>query len=317
MAITFLGTSSGGGPTEHRNCSSLLVDALGSGELWMVDCAEGTTRQFAYTRDVRPLQVKKIFITHMHADHVMGIIGFLRNVLFPQPVLGSGPDREPDAPPKVHVYGPAGIRTFIRTIFTLTVSNSGDRYTCHELLRRGDPITSCAPDLLHDSEAPGTDIHADEDGLWKDVLTARGTYADIVVDVAPIAHRAPSFGYVFRETAPPLRKLVILGDTSDPSPAIPLCENPPPSILVHEATDAHIPPAIDRRQNRPPATVLARTLARGHSTPAMAGAFARRVRAERLVLNHVGGRFPFPAGSSTDWKARIMREFARQATDAW
>ncbi|KAI3998040.1 hypothetical protein K525DRAFT_275696 [Schizophyllum commune Loenen D] len=49
----------------------------------------------------------------------------------------------------------------------------------------------------------------------------------------------------------------------------------------------------------------------------MAGAFAREVQAERLVLNHVGGRFPFPAESTTDWKARIMREFERQATDAW
>ncbi|KAL1717274.1 beta-lactamase-like protein [Schizophyllum commune] len=98
MAITFLGTSSGGGPTEHRNCSSLLVDCCGNGDLWMVDCAEGTTRQFMFTRDVRPMQVKKIFITHMHVDHVMGIIGFLRNVLFPLPVLGSGPDRDPNAP---------------------------------------------------------------------------------------------------------------------------------------------------------------------------------------------------------------------------
>ena len=27
--------------------------------------------------------------------------------------------------------------------------------------------------------------------------------------------------------------------------------------------------------------------------------------------------FPFPADSTTDWKARIMREFERQATEAW
>ncbi|KAL1755372.1 beta-lactamase-like protein [Schizophyllum commune] len=317
MAITFLGTSSGGGPTEHRNCSSLLVDCCGNGDLWMVDCAEGTTRQFMFTRDVRPMQVKKIFITHMHVDHVMGIIGFLRNILFPLPVLGSGPDRDPNAPPKVHVYGPAGIRNFIRTIFNMTESNSGDRYVAHELLRPGDATTSCAPDVLHMSEAPGRDIAAGEDGLWRGFLTAHGTYGDIVVDAAPIAHRVPSFGYVFRETAPPLRKLVVLGDTSDPAPVAPLCRDPPPSVLVHEATDAHIPPSIDRRQRREPDTVLQRTLARGHSIPAMAGAFARQVRAERLVLNHVGGRFPFPADSTTDWKARIMREFERQATEAW
>ena len=34
MTITFLGTTSGGGPTTTRNCSSLVVDALGDGSLW-------------------------------------------------------------------------------------------------------------------------------------------------------------------------------------------------------------------------------------------------------------------------------------------
>lgn len=318
MALTFLGTSSGGGPTEHRNCSSLIADVLGNGELWMVDCAEGTTRQFAFIRDVRPMQVNKIFITHMHVDHIMGIIGFLRNVLFPKPVLGSGPDREPGAPPRVHVYGPAGIRAFIRNIFTMTASASAERYAVHELLRPGDPRTSCDTSVLHESEAPGSDIPPGEDGLWRDIVRARGTYGDVVVDVAPIAHRVPSFGYVFSESAPPLRKIVILGDTSDPTPIIQLCSNPPPSVLVHEATDAHIPPAIDRKQKREPDVVLARTLARGHSIPAMAGAFARVVGAERLVLNHIGGRFPFPDGGyGMDWKTRVMAEFERQATDAW
>lgn len=34
IMVTFLGTSSGGGPTKTRNCSSLLVDMLGDGTLW-------------------------------------------------------------------------------------------------------------------------------------------------------------------------------------------------------------------------------------------------------------------------------------------
>lgn len=34
ITVTFLGTTSGGGPTETRNCSSLVVDALGDGSLW-------------------------------------------------------------------------------------------------------------------------------------------------------------------------------------------------------------------------------------------------------------------------------------------
>jgi len=34
IVVTFLGTSSGGGPTKTRNCSSLIVDTLGDGTLW-------------------------------------------------------------------------------------------------------------------------------------------------------------------------------------------------------------------------------------------------------------------------------------------
>ena len=34
ISLTFLGTTSGGGPTETRNCSSLVLDALGNGSLW-------------------------------------------------------------------------------------------------------------------------------------------------------------------------------------------------------------------------------------------------------------------------------------------
>lgn len=34
IVVTFLGTSSGGGPTRTRNCSSLIVDTLGNGTLW-------------------------------------------------------------------------------------------------------------------------------------------------------------------------------------------------------------------------------------------------------------------------------------------
>jgi ribonuclease Z len=53
----------------------------------VVDCAEGTTRQFSFQPPdssvwLKPHSVKKMFITHMHADHVMGVVPMLRNVLF-------------------------------------------------------------------------------------------------------------------------------------------------------------------------------------------------------------------------------------------
>ena len=100
----------------------------------------------------------------------------------------------------------------------------------------------------------------------------------------------PCIGYIIRESSGPRRKLVILGDTHDPSFMIPLCLSPSPSLLIHEATDAHIPRNVDPKSRRPVELVSANSLARGHSMPAMAGAFAKNVGAERLVLNHIGAR---------------------------
>ena len=100
----------------------------------------------------------------------------------------------------------------------------------------------------------------------------------------------PCIGYIIREAHFPNRKLAILGDTCDASAIEPLLRFPPPSLLIHEATDACIPTSVDPQARRKDEEVQEKVLARGHSTPAMAGEFAKRVGAERLVLNHIGGR---------------------------
>jgi len=88
----------------------------------------------------------------------------------------------------------------------------------------------------------------------------------------------------------PGRKIVILGDTYDPSAIAPVASDP--DVLIHEATNAHLP-GID------PATkaedtddlVEARARSRGHSTPQMAGRFAKLINAKVLLLNHFSARY--------------------------
>ncbi|KAG6378724.1 Metallo-hydrolase/oxidoreductase [Boletus reticuloceps] len=89
----------------------------------------------------------------------------------------------------------------------------------------------------------------------------------------------------------PGRKIVILGDTYDPSVAADIACSP--DLLVHEATNAHLP-GIDPT-TKPTDTfesVEARAKSRGHSTPQMAAAFATQIGARRLVLNHFSPKYP-------------------------
>src|SRR5579862_8334751 len=79
----------------------------------------------------------------------------------------------------------------------------------------------------------------------------------------------------------PGRKIVVLGDTSDASKLIKLSQNA--NVIIHEATNAYIP-QLDKDATYE--TTEARTISRGHSTPQMAGKFAKACSAKVLLLNH-------------------------------
>ncbi|RPD72344.1 hypothetical protein L226DRAFT_537173 [Lentinus tigrinus ALCF2SS1-7] len=298
----------------------------------------------------------------------MGTLTFLRTVLGapPAPTKSNATIPRPNRrPPQVEVYGPRGIRRMLRMLWYTTHTHSERSFAVHELLFPGQEPSVPADveddsknpvDVRRESECVGRDIWCTEDGFWRGVVSHNPKYNHYgaVVDAGPILHRDPCIGYIIREVPPtPFhptsripRKLVILGDTHDPSPLIPLihadpvyalalpeidvhntgtCVRVPVSLLVHEATDAYIPRRIDPDErtgrNRTQEGVLQKIVERGHSTPAMAGAFARRVGAERLVMNHIGARFPAPSQHGPRMRERFreacMREIERQAAEAW
>ena len=101
MNITFLGTSSGV-PTLTRNVSSLALKLSQSSEVFLFDCGEGTQHQLMRS-NIKSSQIKKIFITHMHGDHIYGLPGLLAT-------LGlSGKSKG------IEIYGPSQLRGFINS----------------------------------------------------------------------------------------------------------------------------------------------------------------------------------------------------------
>lgn len=78
MQVTFLGTSSGV-PTRARNVSAVALRLPQRAELWLFDCGEGTQHQFLRS-ELRVSQLRRIFVTHMHGDHVFGLPGLLASL---------------------------------------------------------------------------------------------------------------------------------------------------------------------------------------------------------------------------------------------
>ena len=100
MQITFLGTSSGV-PTRSRNVSSIALRLPQRAELWLFDCGEGTQHQFLRS-ELKVSQLSRIFITHMHGDHVFGLTGLLAS-------CGLGGNVK-----SVDLYGPPALEDYLQ-----------------------------------------------------------------------------------------------------------------------------------------------------------------------------------------------------------
>ena len=83
------------------------------------------------------------------------------------------------------------------------------------------------------------------------------------------------------------RKIVILGDTASARSIEKIAEGA--DVLVHEATNSFLP-GVDK-DDETPQSVQFNAIAHGHSTPIMAGKFAQKIGAKRLILNHFSARY--------------------------
>ena len=76
MRIVFLGTA-GSWPTKERSASAIALDT--EKELVLLDCGEGTQRQF-FQSTISFMRVRRIFITHFHGDHFLGLPGLIQSM---------------------------------------------------------------------------------------------------------------------------------------------------------------------------------------------------------------------------------------------
>lgn len=81
MQIEFLGTGAGV-PARFRNVTSIALRLLEEiNSVWLFDAGEGTQIQML-SSTIRPRKVDKIFVTHLHGDHIYGLPGLLSSRSF-------------------------------------------------------------------------------------------------------------------------------------------------------------------------------------------------------------------------------------------
>ena len=79
--IRILGTGAGV-PAKHRNGTSTALRLLDErNAVWLFDCGEGTQMQILHST-IRPRKIEKIFITHLHGDHIYGLPGLISSRSF-------------------------------------------------------------------------------------------------------------------------------------------------------------------------------------------------------------------------------------------
>ena len=117
MKIIFLGTS-GSWPTVKRNVTSIALKR--ASEILLFDCGEGTQRQFQRSK-LSYMQISKVFVTHFHGDHFLGLPGLIQTMQLN------------DRKKPLHVYGPKGIVKLMQQLLSLGFFKPGYKIVAHEL----------------------------------------------------------------------------------------------------------------------------------------------------------------------------------------
>lgn len=274
MELLFLGTGAGI-PAKLRNVTSIALKLLEERKaVWLFDCGEATQHQILHTT-LKPRRIEKIFITHLHGDHIFGLPG----------LLGSRSFQSGDT--ELTVYGPRGLRQFIEV--SLQISDTHLQYPLKiveiedGIIFEDDQFMVEAAKLDHavesfgyrviEKDKPGT-LDAkklQEEGILPGPIYAKLKNGESVeLENKRIIHGVDYLGPKVEG-----RIITILGDTRTCGNAVKLASNA--DVLVHESTFS--------AENEEMAYEYF------HSTTSQAAKTALQADAKLLCLTHISSRY--------------------------
>src|SRR5512140_3056655 len=271
LTVRFLGTSASR-PTVERNVSSIAV--VREGETLLFDCGEGTQRQMM--RYGTSFSLADIFFTHMHADHMLGLIGLFRTLALQ------------GRTEVMRLWAPRGSEDLLRQAIALGSEKEKFPFEINEVLpdtplkRNGYSIIPFAVDH-NDRSAVGyalvEDIrlgrfnpeHARELGIPEGPAWGRlHKGQSVTLDSGRVVEASELVG-----PSRPGRKIVLTGDTRPAPGTMQAAEGA--DLLVHEATfgDEEQPRAVET----------------GHSTAREAAEVAAKAGVKQLIMTHLSARY--------------------------
>jgi len=270
VQIVFLGTS-GSWPTPKRNVSAIAVKR--GPEVILFDCGEGTQRQFMLSK-LSFMQVSRVFLTHFHGDHFLGLPGMVQSMSM------NGRERE------LLVYGPKGTEGLVENLVTLGHFRSafpvvgkglrgGEAVDCGEYAVRAVESAHTVPALgyaLEEGPRPGRFSleRARELGVPEGPLYSRLQEGQAIT----VGGRTVAPEMVL---GPPRRgrKIVYTGDTLPTRSILEAARDA--DVLIHDAT---ADTGLEEKANR-----------YGHSTGRQAAEIAKEAGARALILTHYSPRY--------------------------
>ena len=279
VQLIFLGTGAGR-PTLERNVTSIALQfPERHNRFWLFDAGEGTQHRLLGIKRLKLSKLDKIFITHLHGDHLYGLPGLLTSRSF---IEGAG---------KLTVYGPPGLKAYLDGIMDISEVHLDYELEIVELASEKMEQT-----VLEDSFCRIVAMELDHRIRcfgYRIMESPKTGSLDLEklkrLGISP----GPEYGKLKRGEAVTLEDgtvirseevlsspkqgvtVTILGDTAPCENAVKLAHEA--DLLVHEATFA--------------SGLEEKAAAYGHSTITQAARAAHDARAKCLVVTHFSARY--------------------------
>lgn len=269
MEIIFLGTSSAV-PTLERNHPSIALRAFA--EVMLFDCGEGTQRQLIEAK-ISPMKITKIFISHFHGDHILGLGGLIQSLGF------RGREKDLD------IYGPKGLHKIINAISSFGYFQINYNLNIHEIqdgtvIETEDYVVECAK-VEHNIPSYAYSIREKKKPLF-----LREKAEELGIPPGPLygkLHNGEEVEFEGRIIKPEQvlgeakkgKKISYSGDTRPCEAMIRLARDS--DILIHESTYE--------------AEDYQRAVDNAHSTSVEAAEIAKEAEVNELVLTHISTRY--------------------------